>query len=648
MKRIFILALLAWGISFTAFAQVEEPVCKSVDQIAAMEQAAHEGLLDFRSSPFTDNYDIIYQRMEWEVDPAQYYIQGSVTTYFSPTRNELSFFNLDLSTALQVSSVLYHGTDQLNFSHTADRLEISLPEAVAVGEMDSVTVVYGGAPPASGFGSFATSMHNGSPALWTLSEPYGAKEWWPTKQDLVDKIDSIDVYVRTPEAYRAASNGLLMSEVQDGNFKVYHWQHRHPIPAYLVAIAVSNYSVFSASVPVDGSQPIEVLNYVYPENLTSWQNAIHSTVESMTLYNQLFGLYPFADEKYGHAQFGWGGGMEHQTMSFMGGNSHSLQAHELAHQWFGDKVTCGSWADIWLNEGFATYLEGMTYEHGLGANTWMNWLEGKINHVTGQPDGSVFVDDTTSVNRIFSSRLSYSKGALLLHMLRWKLGDEAFFQGIRNYLDAPELAYGYAKTADLQYYLEQAGSQDLNEFFDDWFYGQGYPSYHINWWQDGNTVLVQIDQTTSHPSVDFFEMPVPVEFFGNGYNETKVFDNTYSGQVFTFQAPVNIAMVRFDPDLWICSNNNVVTKTEITGLAEALKAEVKAWPNPAHEQLNVQIPAALLPVQASLFDATGQEVLQTSLRDEKSEVDINSLPVGFYTLRLKSAGGSMALPVVKE
>lgn len=335
-------------------------------------------------------------------------------------------------------------------------------------------------------------------------------------------------------------------------------------------------------------------------------------------------------------------------MSFMGGNSHSLQAHELAHQWFGDKVTCGSWADIWLNEGFATYLEGMTYEHGLGANTWMNWLEGKINHVTGQPDGSVFVDDTTSVNRIFSSRLSYSKGALLLHMLRWKLGDEAFFQGIRNYLDAPELAYGYAKTADLQYYLEQAGSQDLNEFFDDWFYGQGYPSYHINWWQDGNTVLVQIDQTTSHPSVDFFEMPVPVEFFGNGYNETKVFDNTYSGQVFTFQAPVNIAMVRFDPDLWICSNNNVVTKTEITGLAEALKAEVKAWPNPAHEQLNVQIPAALLPVQASLFDATGQEVLQTSLRDEKSEVDINSLPVGFYTLRLKSAGGSMALPVVKE
>lgn len=648
MKKILLPALLFWGFSFFANAQTEEFVCKSVEEIAALEQAAHEGLLDFRSSPFTDNYDIIYQRMEWEVDPNQYYIQGAVTTYFAPTRNGFTAVNFDLSSALQASNVLYHGTDPLNFTHSGDRLEIELPEMIEVGEMDSVTIIYSGAPPSSGFGSFATGYHNGSPALWTLSEPYGAKDWWPTKQDLVDKIDSVDIIVRTPAAYRAASNGVLVSEVLDGNEKVYHWRHRYPIPAYLVAIAVTNYAVFSEFVPVEGGEPIEVLNYVFPESLNSWQNAIHSTVESMELFNELFGLYPFADEKYGHAQFGWGGGMEHQTMSFMGGNSHMLQAHELAHQWFGDKVTCGSWSDIWLNEGFATYLEGMTYEHGLGTNTWQNWLQGKIDQVTGQPDGSVFVADTTSVSRIFSSRLSYSKGALLLHMLRWKLGDEAFFQGVRNYLEAPELAFGYAKTADLQYYLEQAGGQSLTEFFDDWFYGQGYPSYHVNWWQEGNTVLVQIDQTTSHPSVGFFEMPVPVKFQGPGFNTTMVFDHTYSGQIFSFEAPADVALVRFDPELWLCSRNNVVTNTEIVGLAQALKEQVKIWPNPAREQLSLQLPAALLPAQAVLFDAAGQQVLEAAIRNEQNEVDISALPAGHYYLKLQSGKGSVAVPVVKE
>ncbi|MCB0554291.1 MAG: hypothetical protein KDD02_12125, partial [Phaeodactylibacter sp.] len=327
MKKILLLALLFWSVSFIAYGQADEPVCKGVEEIAAMEQAAHEGLLDFRSSPFTDNYDIIYQRMEWNVDPNQYYIQGTVTTYFAPTRDGFTAVNFDLSSLLQIDNILYHGAGPLNYNHSGDRLEVILPEMVPVGQIDSVTIIYGGVPPTTGFGSFGTGTHNNSPALWTLSEPYGAKDWWPTKQDLVDKIDSIDVYVRTPAAYRAASNGVLVSEVLNGDKKEYHWQHRHPIAAYLVAIAVTDYAVFSEYVPVENGNPIEVLNYVYPESLNSWQNAIHSTVESMTLYNQLFGLYPFANEKYGHAQFGWGGGMEHQTMTFMGGNSHSLQAH---------------------------------------------------------------------------------------------------------------------------------------------------------------------------------------------------------------------------------------------------------------------------------------------------------------------------------
>ncbi len=139
--------------------------------------------------------------------------------------------------------------------------------------------------------------------------------------------------------------------------------------------------------------------------------------------------------------------MEHTTVSFMGSFSRGLIAHELAHQWFGDKITCGSWKDIWLNEGFATFLTGLVSENLDGPEGHLDWKTSKINSITSQPDGSVYLSDadTTSVSRIFSSRLTYNKGSMVLHMLRKKLGDEVFFQGVKNYLSHPDLAYAYAK-----------------------------------------------------------------------------------------------------------------------------------------------------------------------------------------------------------
>lgn len=649
MKKKILLPLFLLGFSFAIFAQNEEFTCKGFSGLVAQEQHAHQALLDFRSSPFTDNYDIRYQRMEWEVDPNVYYIKGKVTTYFTPAEEGFEVLYFDLSDALQVSAIFYRDAALPGYIQADNRLAIPLPQIIPAGQLDSVTVVYEGAPPQTGFGSFVRASHGGQPIIWTLSEPYGAMDWWPCKQDLNDKIDRVDIYVRTPAPYRAASNGALVEEITDGDDKVYHWKHNYPIPAYLVAIAVTNYAYYSDFVPVAGGQPIEVLNYVFPENLSSWQNATGATVEVMQLYNELFGLYPFADEKYGHAQFGWGGGMEHQTMSFMGGNSHLLQAHELAHQWFGDKVTCGSWADIWLNEGFATYLEGMTYEHNLGPNTWASWLQGKISSVTSQPGGSVYVPDTTSVNRIFDGRLSYSKGALLLHMLRWKLGDEDFFQGIRNYLDDPALAYGYAHTKDLKAHLEQQSGQGLTEFFNDWYYGEGYPSYRFNWWQEGNTVYATLSQATSHFSVDFFEMPVPINFRGaGGYDTTLVFNHTGNDQFFQFELPFNVGLVRIDPELWLLSNGNYVTNEEITGVSNPLFGEVKLFPNPVRAQLTVQLPAALLPAQGQIFNSSGQLVQQLALRHEKERAEVSSLPAGQYYLRLETAAGGMTMGFLRE
>ncbi len=617
----------------------ENTACK---HIAHLEQQQAQHLAGFRSSSFTNNYDLKYHRLEWEVDPNEYYIKGKITSYFIPTETDFDAISFDMHISLSVNKILYHG-QEMNFTKlSGNELKISLPGTIPVNQLDSITVEYEGQPAQTGFGSFGIGTHNGQPIVWTLSEPYGAKDWWPCKQDLVDKIDSVDIIVKTPSAYRVASNGLLVSEQVEGDHKTFHWKHRYPIPAYLIAIAVTNYAVYSDFVSVPGGDDIEVLNYVFPEDLTSAQIQTQATVDIMLLFNDLFGLYPFADEKYGHAQFGWGGGMEHQTMSFMGGFSHFLQAHELAHQWFGNKVTCGSWEDIWLNEGFATYLEGLTYEHGLGPNTWMNWLESKRNHVTGQPDGSVFVPDTTNVGRIFSSRLSYSKGALLLHMLRWKLGDQDFYQASKNYLNDPDISFGYAKTKDLQMHLEVQSGLDLDEFFEDWFYGEGYPSYFIKWWKTGNQeIAFTVEQNTSHNSVDFFEMPIPIHFKGPQGDSILVFDHQYSGQEFTATLPFDVTDIDFDPELWILSRNNQVAFTPLSTQIPSIDNSIEITPNPAKDWIQIQVLTNTATIEKlELIDINGRILLHQDVNNSSYTMDISKLHSGIFILKVITTQGT--------
>ena len=582
------MAVMLFGIS--VFSQEEfDGICKDLSAIIEAEQHHHQQILEFRTNELTQNYDLKYHRMSWEVDPAVNYIKGEVTSFFTPKEDDFQQINFDFADNMTINAISYHG-NPLTFVQANDNLQINLPETIAANTLDSITISYEGAPNSSGFGSFERGTHNGTPVLWTLSEPYGAKVWWPCKQDLTDKIDSIDIFVRTPANYRVGSNGKLMSETEDGADMIYHWKHRYPIPAYLISLAVTNYAVFSDYVELEDGNSIEILNYVFPENLNAAQSSLSNTVEIMELFNELFGTYPFADEKYGHAQFGWGGGMEHQTMSSMGGFSYGLQAHELAHQWFGDKVTCGSWQDIWLNEGFATYLTGLTDEFLGSNNDWYSWKASNLNSIVGQPDGSVWVDDTTSVSRIFHSRLSYRKGAYLLHMLRWKLGDEDFFQALRNYLEAPTLAFGYAHTEDLKNHLEAQSGQDLTEFFNDWFYGQGYPRYQVTWGNVDGGVRIKVDQTTSHNSVDFFEMPIPIRVVGGGQDSVLRLDHTFSGQEFEVELPFSVNILQFDPYLWLISANNTTEEVIInTTSEEHLLKAIEISPNPAQDFATISV-----------------------------------------------------------
>lgn len=529
------------------------------------------------------NCDLKYHRCEWEIDPTVSFIKGSITSYFKPVVSGFTQIEFDLTSALTVDSVKYHTTNISFTQLTNDILQINLPSTIPINTLDSISVFYQGIPPGGDTASFYRTTHNGAPIIWTLSEPFGAKNWWPCKQSLTDKIDSVDIIVSTPQPNKVASNGILLSEISTGGNTISHWKTTYPIAAYLIGIAVTNYSSYSDFVPLQNGDSLQVLNYVYPENLAAAQAQTPEIINIIQFYDSLTIPYPFAKEKYGQAQFEWGGGIEHQTMSFVKTFNHDLMAHECAHQWFGDHITCASWQDIWLNEGFATYFEGLTEERFF-SDTWMSWKEQKIANITSLPGGSVMCNDTTSESRIFDGRLSYNKGAYLLHMLRWKLGDITFFLAIKNYLSDTLLAGKYAHTTNLISHLEATSGSSLSNFFNEWYYGQGFPSYQLEWEQTGSNVTLTIDQTQSHSSVPFYEMPIEIMFIGPAKDTTIIFDNTYSGQIFTPTINFPVINVKFDPKLWILSSGNTVKEKQGSHSSDD---QVSIFPNPTKSTLNI-------------------------------------------------------------
>ncbi len=612
--------------------------------IAEMEGRSASRTLNFQANANTLNYDVTYHKLELTVDPAVYFVNGKVTTTFTALDN-MNTVTFDLANELVVTSVKQGATNLSFVQNGNNELVITLPSTLATGSSATVEMIYSGAPPQNAFEAFAINVHSGAAGMWTLSEPYGARDWWPCKQDLSDKINNIDIYITAPSQYVSAANGMEQSQVVNGNgTKTTHFRHTYPIPAYLIAFAVTNYQVYTQTA---GTAPntFPIVNYIYPENYTSAVTSLAQTLPIMNLFETLFEPYPFRNEKYGHAQFGWGGGMEHTTVSFMGNFSRGLIAHELAHQWFGDKITCGTWKDIWLNEGFATYLSALVIENLDGLNAFIAQKSSMVDFITSSPSGNLYLTDAqlTDVGRIFSSRLSYNKGAMVLEMLRFKMGDTAFFQALQNYLADPNLAYDYAVTTDLKAHLEAVYGQSLTEFFNDWVYNQGYPTYNITAqnWGSGQARFV-INQTQSHASVSFFEMPVPVRVFGsNGETVDLILNNNVNGQEFIVNVPFAITNVQFDPEYHLISrNSNATLSSEVFSLEQA----IALYPNPSTAELHLQMPDNVVLEKVTVYNSLGQKVLENANLD----FEISSLSAGVHYLSIQTSEGTFHKKFIKK
>jgi len=590
-------------------------------------------LQQFKASAFTADYDWVFQRLMLDVDPSSDSLKGETVVYFT-FHSPSASLSLDFAADMPVLSVEYHGMPVSYTRNADDELRIVFPDTVPQGVLDSVYVRYAGIPRSTGFGGYSISYHNGMPSVWTLSEPYAAKEWWPCKQDLTDKADSIEVVLRYParlggRVLRGVSNGLRVEEHEENGTKISRWRHRYPIPAYLVAIAVSDYAFYRDSAGIYTSFPID--NYVYPEDSSYAALITPVTRDVMNLFENYFGEYPFSREKYGHAQFGWGGGMEHTTITFLGDFTRGLIAHELAHQWFGDDVTCGSWSDIWLNEGFATYAEALTREAFDGTSAFRNWRRNALASIRTEPHESVYVygNDTLNIYRLFSWPLSYLKGAMVLHMLRFRTGDSLFFEILRRYRES--FHYSYARTSDLEAVIDTLTGEDYGEFFRDWVYGKGFPSFRIHWGQTASGEYeVRVEEIPSDPSVSFFETPLKLRF---SQSDGQIFDTIVfvsgQGQVFHVSAEENFTRLEADPDFDLIRGEVEILKAPELSVSPA---EVAIFPNPADDILfwEPKHPTEIL--YQSIRDATGREVVR--LPAEARQLDVRRWPAGMYVLIL--------------
>ncbi|UTW61409.1 T9SS type A sorting domain-containing protein [bacterium SCSIO 12741] len=593
---------------------------------------------------YIDNYNIDYHRIEVSVFPDSAWIEGNVTTGLTVEKRAMDtlFFDLINGSDMHVDSVYVNGAKISQVNHQNNQIEIILPQSIPVGTRLTSQVFYRGNPHSSndwsGYIYFNPYADNrGNYMVWTMSEPDGARFWWPCKVDLHDKIDSVDMIIHAPASFEAATIGLLQSRQVNGARATTHWKHRYPIVNYLIAFSVAQYKIYDYTLNYRG-KTLKMQDYLLPSDTFWLDSAALHLEKTFALFDSLFGPYPFDKEKYGHMQTDIGGGMEHQTMSTMLDLNQPLVAHELAHQWFGNLVTCGRWEDIWLNEGFASYLTGLTYEAGFGDLGWQEWKKATIRDIASSNRGSVWIDDTTSRNRVFSSRLTYKKGAYLVHMLRYVCGDEDFYQGVRNYLNDPQLKYSFVRTENLKGHLEATSGLDLTEFFDDWYYGQGYPRYSLFWRVVGDKILLDLDQDQSHSSVDFFEMNVPIALYHQGKRQDIIFAHTGNNQTVSRVIGYKPDSVVIDPDLWILSYQNTVKEGVHQYLTTPELEDDNLWmayPNPARDFLTIETDENYY--QVEIYSTSGQLVsgIESEPLSGTTKLSVGHLESGVYLLKIK-------------
>ncbi|NIM20556.1 MAG: T9SS type A sorting domain-containing protein [Candidatus Latescibacteria bacterium] len=535
------------AIPFSSFAQKEPP--QDFRRELSKAKAERFALMYLAEASQTQNqtlYDVIYYDLDLDIDPTAETVSGSVTMTAEVVSDSLAEAELNLLNNMTVSQVTWAG-GPLGYAHSNDILTVTLPMTYYLGETFTIVIYYSGTPSIS-YGAFGFDTYGGDPMIWSLSEPYGSRSWWPCKDIPSDKADSVDIRITVPDTLIVASNGTLRSETDNGSTKTYWWHEEYPITTYLVSVAIHPYTVFSHWYHYSLTDSMEVRYYVFPDHYDAVQENYGKTVGMMELFSDLFGEYPFINEKYGHAEFIWGGGMEHQTITSLGWWGEYLIAHELAHQWWGDMVTCNSFHHIWMNEGFATYSEALYSEFTYSMARYHSDMAA-AKYLGG---GTIYVPDPSDWARVFHSGLSYNKGSWVLHMLRHVVGDSTFFQILKTYYADARYQYGTATTEQFRDVCEDESGMDLDFFFHQWIYEEYYPTYKYNWsyLENGGQYEVSLDIEQLQSNY-IFKMPIDITFEAAFGETTLVVWDSLATQSFNLVIGEEPLAIFIDKDEWI-------------------------------------------------------------------------------------------------
>jgi aminopeptidase N len=594
-------------------------------------------------------YDVNFYFLNLDIETT-YTISGNVLVQAVSLVNNLDTFALELANTLPVDSATTSVNGGVFKKATVLRngseLNLLLPSGASSGQTVSVQVYYHGNPVVSdGFsapfpsGFFGESnIIPGGPQAYSASPPYNSSAWWPCKQVLTDKADSSWFFITTDSVNRGISNGLLTNTVKLGAKTEYKWKSKYPIDFYLISFVVRPCT--------------ETTAYWHPAGRTDslllkgYNSSVPDTV-ILNLYTKLFGLYYFYKEKLGLATVDLGGGMENQTcISF--GTVGDVEPHEVAHQWFGDNVTCGSYKDILLNEGFARWCESVYDEF----TTLGDPNAARISHFTDNLSttpvyGSTM--DTTSVEGVYLNQaIYYDKAAMVINSLRFTINnDSIFFLGLRNYQS--QFSGKTALGTDLRAVMETTSGIDLTDFFNQWYYGRGGPTFNIGWNQlINNNLVLQITETTNSDSTPLYKTPLEIEVQRTQGDTTVRLFIPANVSNFVFHCPGNITGFVVDPNQWITNGVGTVTYDgTLTGIINTdTSYSYLIAPNPASNSFRITGNGLDL-LEVKVYDVLGNLYYYNNHYHQGESIETSTLAKGIYFVHLDNAQSKNVIGINK-
>ena len=504
-------------------------------------------------TPLQYKIDILHYDLQIDLYPKDKLLKGKVEITGRILEHDIDRIDLNFYDNLSIKELTLNNLP-VRFENKDTKLSLFLDGV----EIDSFTlkVSYDGTPKRTGLSAFVFGEINGRSVVYNLSEPSFASTWFPCNDIPSDKA-LLDIKITNDSSQTSVSNGILVSKELNRDRMTYHWKTFYPISTYLICLYSSKYEEFSDEYISAAGDTMPIQYYVFPNHLDEAKVDFKNTPKMIEFFSKTFGEYPFIKEKYGIAEFLWQmGAMEHQTVTgigsnFVGGKNffEDVYVHELAHHWWGNAVGPGTWKDIWLNEGFSTYCEALYSESKSGEkalqSTMMSKYSDEFSNTLYDPGENLF---STTV---------YDKGGWVLHMLRWEVGDSAFFDILRTYFE--EYKYKNASTNNFISICERISKRDLRKFFDQWvFIGKENIQLDYKWIikkQSDNKHLIILDLMQKQEQYSTFEYKLEVKLeYDNEKSLSKIFYINQKEKRIEILVDERPNQLILDPNNWLLAN----------------------------------------------------------------------------------------------